>query len=211
MNYIKKFQNENGLIADGIIGKHTISKMKDVFGITSNTAIAHFLGQIAEETGNFMYGKENLNYSVRGLRNIFGRYFTYKESLAFAHKPKLIANRVYDDRNPKRINKLGNIYDGDGWRYIGRGAIQITGRNKYQRFSEYIGENIMDNTFLAETKYFWQTALFVFNEYDIWKYTNKVNIWNIKQITKKINGGYNGLQHRINLTKHFYSISKNLK
>ncbi len=210
MKYIKKFQKENHLVPDGIIGKNTLSKMKEVFGITNNKSLAHFLGQIAIESAYFTRGKENLNYSSKRLRTIFGRYFTYQESIDFARQPEKIANRVYDDRGARK-NKLGNIYDGDGWKFIGRGAGQITGRDKYQRFANFVNnQEIMVNPEIVEKQYFWETALFIFNEDNIWQYTRSISQWNIKKVTRIINGGYNGLEKRKRATKYYYQLSKKL-
>ncbi len=206
MKYIKKFQRQHGLVPDGIIGKRTLTKMLHVFNIQSKIALSHFLGQIAEETGNFNYGVENLNYSATGLQRIFGRYFpTRAKALEYARNPEKIANYVYADKN--RRFPLGNTQEGDGWKFRGRGAIQITGRTNYQEFADYIGDcQIMTNPEIVEKKYYWETALWYFKKRNIWSITKSVDDVTIKQVTRRVNGGYNGLAHRKSLTYHFWEL-----
>ena len=193
---------ENGLVADGIIGKKTLNVMLRVFQLKDTKQLAHFLGQLAHETANFKYGKENLNYSASGLRRIFGKYFDYEESIFFARKPISIANIAY-------ANRMGNggPLSGDGYRFRGRGAIQITGRDNYTEFSRYINDSdVLTNPDIVEQKYYWDVAIWYFNKRNIWRFTNSMRLSDIKRVTKLINGGYNGLDHRINLTKHFYKL-----
>jgi putative chitinase len=206
MNYIIKFQKENNLYPDGIIGRRTLTKMVEVFGIRNKSSLAHFLGQIAEETGNFKYGVENLNYSAKRLQQVFKSYFpTRKRALEYARNPIKIANYVYADKY--RLDPLGNTSPGDGWNYRGRGAIQITGKTNYKKFSDYIGDcNIMNNPDIVSEKYYWETALWYFEANNIWKHTKSISVDAVTIVTKKVNGGYNGLQHRINLTFHFYDL-----
>jgi putative chitinase len=209
MKYIKKFQRKHGLVPDGIIGNFTIDKMMKVFSIHTITSMAHFLGQIAEETGNFKYGVENLNYSARGLQRIFGRYFpTRKKALRYARNPEKIANYVYADKYRK--TPLGNTNDGDGWKYRGRGAIQITGKANYTAFAKAMkNQRILTNPEIVETDYYWETALWFFDKRNIWEKCNIISANSIKKVTLKVNGGYNGLEHRINLTFHFHKLLKN--
>jgi len=209
MKYIKKFQRKHGLVPDGIIGNFTIDKMMKVFSIRTITSMAHFLGQIAEETGNFKYGVENLNYSARGLQRIFRRYFpTREKALRYARNPEKIANYVYADKYRK--TPLGNTNDGDGWKYRGRGAIQITGKANYTAFAKAMkNKKILTHPEIVETDYYWETALWFFDKRNIWEKCNVISANSIKKVTLKVNGGYNGLEHRINLTFHFYKLLKN--
>jgi len=159
------------------------------FEIDTNLRVAHFIAQIAHESGSFKYRKENLNYSAKALRSVFGKYFT-SDGMADTHarKPEVIANIVY-------ANRMGNSDSGDGWRYRGRGLIQLTGRDNYVRCGSAIGSNIEAepdllaedaNAAVAAACWFWQS--------------NKLNALadddEIKKITRKINGGYNGLEDR---------------
>lgn len=211
MNYIKKFQRENKLYPDGIIGVDTMRTMMIVFNIKYKTDIAHFLGQIAEETADFTKSKESMYYSAEALRRIFPRYFrTEEEARVAAYRPELIANRVYNDKF--RVAPLGNVGIGDGFRFIGRGSIQITGRKNYELFSEYIKEPaILYNPDLVSDLYFWETALWYFNYYNVWKHTKLITTRAIKKTTLAVNGGCNGLAHRDALTRHFYQIAKQIK
>lgn len=169
--------------------------------LNTSNRIASFLAQCGHESAGFTILKENLNYSARALTTVFGKYFpniTIAE--AYARKPEKIANRVY-------ANRMGNGDEesGDGWKYRGRGLIQLTGKNNYQSFSYYISEpEIMNNPDLVSDK----------NEFALlsatWFWTvNKLNQYadkeDIKGITRVINGGYNGLSERMNL---YYKIKK---
>ena len=199
MKYIKQFQRENGLNVDGIIGKNTFSKMREVFKL-NRSQLAHFLGQTSHETNNFNIGVENLNYSARGLRRTFGKYFkTNEKARRFAYQPQKIANLVYGKR-------LGNKSKNDGWHYRGRGSIQLTGKLNYLAFAKWTNYlTILEEPDLVSNLLFWEVGLWYFRENGLFEYC-RVTDNNIKTKTKKINGGYNGLEHRINLTKHYYII-----
>ncbi|MEM1258829.1 MAG: glycoside hydrolase family 19 protein [Bacteroidota bacterium] len=206
MRYIRKFQHNHGLVPDGIIGKFTLSKMRDVFGFQNPYQIGHFLGQVAEESGNFRFGEENLNYSATRLLQIFPKYFNAEQAKKYARKPEQIANRVY-------ANRIGNgdFASGDGWKYRGRGAIQLTGRANYKSFAEDKNDHrIMDQPDIIITDYYWEVALWYFDIRGIWALTNAMNIPTIRKVTKLINGGFNGIDHRIKLTKHFYQLARRI-
>lgn len=202
MKYLVKFQKETGLVPDGIIGPNTLFKMKEVFMIPSVEATAHFVGQLAHETAYFKYGVENLNYSVSGLLKVFRKYFP-TESFAseYARKPEKIANRVY-------ANRMGNGPEpsGDGWKFRGRGAIQLTGKNNYRAFSEAVQEDFITDPDLVEKEYYWHTALWFFTENNIWPLCSEVSRSAVEKVTRKINGGTNGLEHRYNLTVMYYNM-----
>lgn len=110
------------------------------YNINTRNRVAAFLAQTGHESMDFRYMNENLNYSAASLRRVFGRYFpTTALANAYARQPEKIANYVYDDRHPRRTNKLGNIYDGDGWKFRGGGLKQLTGRYNYEQFGDYLG------------------------------------------------------------------------
>lgn len=205
MDYIKKFQSENNLVPDGIIGKNTLLKMKDVFSLPSIEATAHFVGQVDHETGGFKFDKENLNYSASALRRVFGKYFP-NDAIAnsYARQPQRIANRVYADR-------MGNGPEasGDGWKYRGRGSLQLTGKNNYSSFSKYTNRlDIINNPDVILPDYYWAVAIFFFKQNNIFNLTNVVDYDSIRKVTRKINGGYNGLQHRYDMTMKYYDLIK---
>lgn len=216
MNYLKKFQKRHNLSPDGVLGKKTMSRMMEVFKLNKEEA-AHFLGQITHETDNFQYGEENLNYSEQGLLTTFRKYFTTdtnkephkKLASEYARKPEKIANWVY-------ANRMGNGDEesGDGWKYSGKGAIQLTGRNNYERFGQKIKNLcVLDHPEIVVEEYYFESAIYFFNENNIWIFCQEVNYDNILKVSKAINLGNpdstatpNGLQDRVNKTNHYYSI-----
>lgn len=204
---IKAFQANNGLIPDGVVGKKTISKIKEVYNMNIIEA-SHFLGQIDHETGGFVYNTENLNYSSDRLLQIFSKYFPTRELAdKYSRKPRKIANKVY-------ANRMGNGDEssGDGWKYKGHGSIQLTGFNNYKKFSEYVNDpEILENPSIINEKYYLETAYWYFKANNIFNICTDIEISTIKKVTKKINGGYNNLNHRIKLTEKYYNILKELE
>lgn len=161
------------------------------FEINTPLRLAHFIAQIAHESGSFKYKSENLNYSAKALRAVFGKYFdTDAMAEQHARKPEQIANIVY-------ANRMGNgdPESGDGWLYRGRGLIQLTGKENYARCAEAIGvdcENQPDllcddaAAAVAAACWYWQSR----------KLNDLADSDDIKGITRKINGGYHGLEDR---------------
>ena len=204
MNYLEKFQYKNSLVPDGILGKNTFAKMKEVFGISSNEKLAHFLGQVSHESIGFQVGEENLNYSAKGLRTIFRKYFSIEAASFYARNPEKIANIVYANRMGN-----GNEWSGDGWKHRGMGGIQLTGKNNQELFANKIRDlKILDNPKIIADKYFFESALFFFNENRLWELCDEVNDNAIEVLTRRINGGINGLDDRIDLTNRYYSMVK---
>ena len=165
--------------------------------ITNNFRLAHFLSQVAHESGNFKVLYENLNYSAAGLLKVFPRYFNATTAAQFARKPQLIANRVYANRIGN-----GNEASGDGWNYRGRGYLQVTGRANYKAFSEYIGEDCEKHPDLVATKYPLDSALWFFDRNKLWTLCDKGEE-NVPIVSRRINGGTNGLQDRLNKFRSF--------
>ena len=196
---LKKLQETIGITADGLFGPNTFKHAKEHFGLSDVRAV-HFFAQVAHETGNFRAFSENLNYSAKGLQAIFGKYFPGNLEESYARKPEKIANRVY-------ANRMGNGDEasGDGWKYRGRGALQLTGKNNYQAFSEYLGKpEILDNPDPVAEDYSFQSALFFFERNDLWSICDQgLDEETVKKLTRRINGGYNGLDHRIELTNKY--------
>jgi len=133
------------------------------FGITTNLRLAHFLAQCALESANFTATVENLNYSAQRLLEVFPKYFKNVDVNAYARNPQKIGSRVY-------ANRMGNGDEasGDGFKYRGRGYIQLTGKNNYQSFTDHIGEDCVTNADLVGTKYPLASAGFFFNSNNIW-------------------------------------------
>jgi len=161
------------------------------YGIAeSRLRLAHFFAQILHETGCMRFDMENLNYSADSLRRVFGKYFATKdEADAYARQPERIANRVY-------ANRMGNRAEasGDGWRFRGRGLIQLTGRSNYQAFADWVGDQrIMEDPDLVSSEYAVHSAVFFWDRNALNKLADKDDVVGL---TKRINGGENGLAHR---------------
>lgn len=195
-----KLQEKIGVTPDGSFGPKTIKAIKTYFNFT-NEQTAHFCGQISHETGEFKSFSENLNYSAKGLQNTFGKYFPGNLEESYAKQPEKIASRVYADRMGN-----GNEASKDGWKYRGRGAIQLTGKANYKGFSDYLkNPEIMTNPNLVTSDYAFESAKYFFDKNKLWGICDKgVTDATILSLTKRINGGTNGLDHRLELTKKYY-------
>ena len=162
------------------------------FGITTNLRLAHFLAQCALESANFTATVENLNYSAQRLVQVFPKYFKNVDVNAYARNPQKIGSRVYANRMGN-----GNEASGDGFRYRGRGYIQLTGKNNYQSFTNHIGEDCVANPDLVATKYPLASAGFFFNSNNIWAICDQgANDATVTKVTKAVNGGTHGLAER---------------
>lgn len=202
MDIIKQFQLNNGLLADGIIGKKTLQKLQTKFDL-NDIELAHFIGQIAHETGSFTRNTENLNYSVKGLLNTFPKYFkSESEAVKYARQPQKIANRVYSNRMGN-----GDEISNEGFLFRGRGGLQTTGKSNYQLLANYLNnQEIMQNPDLVASTYFFESAKFFFDKNQIWKLATEVNIKSITAVTKKVNGGITGLEDRFAKTQAYYHL-----
>ena len=202
---IKKFQAENGLVSDGVVGRKTLLKIKEVFDINTIEELAHFIGQTQHESGDFEFLVENTNYSAERLLKVFPKYFTSNaRALSYARKPQKIASYVYANRMGN-----GNEASGEGYIYRGRGILQLTGKNNYKLFAQYIKHpEILIEPDLVANKFAFESALFYFDRNDLWKICSVVNDASIERLTRKVNGGLNGLQDRIKRTKYIYSLLK---
>ena len=197
-------QERAGVTADGIFGPGTMKAAMKLLQLTPIRA-AHFFAQTSHETGEFKLFSENLNYSAQGLQSTFGKYFPGNLEESYARNPERIANRVYADRMGN-----GNEASGDGWKYRGRGALQLTGKANYKAFSEYMKKpEIMTNPELVATTYSFESALFFFDKNKLWSICDQgINDAAILSLTKRINGGTNGLEDRNSKTKKYYEYVK---
>jgi len=190
-----------GKLPDSVYGE--IDSVIDTFEINTSIRLSHFLGQCAHESGNFKFTTENLNYSTKGLLTTFPKYFKQPGlAEAYSRNPERIASRVYADR-------MGNGSEGthDGWKYRGRGYIQLTGKNNYTLFDKFVNEDIVLNPDLVAKKYPLLSAAWFFHKNNLNSTSDKgLNESVITQLTKKINGGTNGLQDRIKYTVKFGKI-----
>jgi putative chitinase len=151
----------NGHLPAAVIAQ--IPETASKFGITTNLRLAHFLAQCALESVKFTATVENLNYSAQGLLNTFPKYFKGVDPAAYARNPQKIANRVY-------ANRMGNGDEasGDGFKFRGRGYIQLTGKSNYTSFSQFIGDDCVANPDLVANTYPLASAGFFFNSNNIW-------------------------------------------
>jgi len=153
--------------------------------------LSHFFAQIVHESGNLHYKEENLNYSAQGLRGVFPKYFPDDDTAnKYARKPENIANRVY-------ANRMGNRDEGsgDGWKYRGRGMIQLTGHDNYKACGEALKLDLLGSPDLLcqDPKVIVSSACWYWTSRGLNALADKDDILNI---TKKINGGTNGLEDR---------------
>lgn len=174
------------------------------FEINTPLRLAHFLAQCEHESNNFKAINENLNYSAKGLLTTFKKYFSEETAKLYEYKPEKIANIVY-------ANRIGNgdKTSGDGWKYRGRGYIQLTGKDNYKAFSKTINENVVENPDLVSLKYPLLSAAWYWNSRNLNTLADKGSTELIvKSITKKVNGGTLGLQERIKNFNFYYSLLK---
>lgn len=158
------------------------------FNIITKEQVAMFLAQCGHESGGFTRFTENLNYSTDRLLTVFPKYFkTRSDAEKVAHNPRAIANIVY-------ANRMGNgdVNSSDGYKYRGRGIIQLTGRTNYTKFTSYIGEpDKLSNPDELNTIHY-----YVLMGVWFWKINQLQTMNNIETVTKRINGGLNGLAER---------------
>lgn len=194
MTPVQLLQAKCGVTPDGDFGPKSLKAAAKYFKLTNEQA-AHFFGQCHHETGGFKVFEESLNYSAGGLLRTFPRYFNQATALEYERKPIKIANRVY-------ANRMGNGDEasGDGWKYRGRGAIQLTGKNNYTLFGK--------DPDSVSTEFAFESALFFFNQNKLWVITDTVTDSSITALTKKVNGGTIGLDDRLLQTKRFYKEIK---
>jgi putative chitinase len=170
------------------------------FGINTQLRKAHFLAQIAHESAGFKATTENLNYSDTALYNVFRKYFpTLESAKAYARQPERIANKVY-------ANRMGNGDEasGDGWKYRGRGLIQLTGKANYEAFSQAVGQDFVSNPDLVATpEWALSSACWYWKNRNINRFADTDDI---HMVTKSVNGGFNGLDHRQHFLEEFKSL-----
>lgn len=191
-----------GIIPESIINQ--IDLIYEKYDINTQLRLSHFLAQCAHESGNFTAVQENLNYSAKRLQEVFGKYFTtHEKALLYERKPSKIASLVY-------ANRMGNGNEDsiEGYKYRGRGYIQLTGKNNYLLFNKSLNEvdiDIVGNPDLVATTYPLASAGWFFDKNklnDIADLGSTKEI--ITRITKRVNGGTHGLDSRISYFNKFY-------
>jgi putative chitinase len=183
-----------GHIPDGVIAQ--IPDVLDKFEINTPLRLAHFLAQCGHESGNFTVTKENLSYSAARLQVIFKKYFTAESAAEYARKADKIANIVYANRMGN-----GNQASGEGYKFRGRGFIQLTGKDNYKAFDKTVDDDIIANPELVSTKYPLLSAAWFFHKNGLNKIADEgATDVVVTKVTKRVNGGTIGLPDRI---KHF--------
>ena len=203
---LRTLQGKIGAVADGAFGPNTAKAIAKHYDFTPARG-AHFLGQVIHESGTFRYTTESLSYSADRLLKTFKRYFKDEEHAAqYARNPEKLANYVYMDVNRSKKSQLGNIHEGDGWLWRGRGFLQVTGRSNYRAFaSEMRLPDVIKDPDLVATDYPLESAIWFFDRNNIWNICDKgVDEDTIRKVTKKVNGGQNGIDHRIKETTKIY-------
>ncbi len=196
-----KLEKLKGHIPDAVIAQ--IPDTAKRFEINTPLRLAHFLAQCGHESGGFKATQENLNYSASGLKGIFSKYFK-EAGLAesYQRNPQKIASRVYGGR-------MGNGPEstGEGYKFRGRGYIQLTGKDNYTAFGKAINEDMTANPDKVATHYALLSAAWFFSKNGLHKMadggaTDAV----VTQITKRVNGGTIGLPDRIKHFKEYYHL-----
>ncbi len=196
-----KLEKLRGHIPDAVIAQIPDTAAK--FQINTPLRLAHFLAQCGHESGGFRATQENLNYSAKGLNGIFKKYFpTEASAAAYARQPQKIASKVYGGR-------MGNGPEstGEGYKFRGRGYIQLTGKENYTAFGKAINEDILSNPDKVAANYALLSAAWFFNKNGLHKMADEgATDLVVTKITKRVNGGTIGLPDRIKHFKEYYSL-----
>jgi putative chitinase len=196
-----KLEALRGHVPDAVISQlpDTVAK----FQLNTPLRLAHFLAQAGHESGGFKAVTENLNYGAKGLLGIFKKYFpTADKAALYERKPEKIANLVYGGR-------MGNGPEasGEGFKFRGRGYIQLTGKDNYRAFDAVVSESILDQPDLVATKYPLLSAAWFFHKNGLHNIADKgASVDIVTQITKRVNGGTIGLADRIKHFKEYYDL-----
>ena len=197
-----KLEKLKGHVPDAVIAQIPNTALK--FNITNPLRLAHFLAQCGHESGGFKAVSENLNYSAKGLVGTFGKYFNSTTAAQYERKPEMIASKVYGGRMGN-----GDEASKEGYKFRGRGYIQLTGKSNYTNFTKFIGEDCIANPDLVATKYPLASAAFFFDSNKLWSICDLGSSDDVvTKVTKRVNGGTIGLPDRIKHFKEYYSLLK---
>lgn len=214
---IKVLQRLVGANPDGILGNETLTKFQCKFNVPNKAIVAQFFANVWHETGGLTISKESLNYSSKRMMEIFGvgkhsAKITEAEAKYLTGKPYEFAERVYGIGNPPKAKELGNRSAGDGYKYIGRGSLQITGRYSYNELQKSGlidgSDNVVSSPELVEDKYFWQSAINYFNKRNLWGLVSTISNEDTERLRRRVNGGLNGIQQVKEEVKRFYAMFK---
>jgi putative chitinase len=197
-----KLVSLKGHIPDLVISMIPDTAVK--FGITNPLRLAHFLAQCGHESGGFKAVNENLNYGAKGLLGTFPKYFNAATAAQYERKPEMIASKVYGGR-------MGNGPEStkEGYKFRGRGYIQLTGKDNYTAFDKFVDDDILGNPDLVATKYPLMSAAWFFNKNGLWTVCDKgATTEVVTAVTKRVNGGVIGLVDRIKHFNEYYALLK---
>lgn len=195
-----RLEKLKGHIPDAVIAQIPDTAKK--FNITTPLRLAHFLAQCGHESGGFKHIQENLNYSADGLKKIFPKYFPGATADSYARNPEKIASKVYGGR-------MGNGDEStkEGYKFRGRGYIQLTGKSNYTNFAKFIGEDTIANPDLVASKYPLASAAFFFDSNKLWVICDKgSDEATVTAVTKRVNGGTIGLSDRLKHFKEYFKL-----
>jgi putative chitinase len=198
---LKLLQKTCGVTPDAAFGPNTARAIAEHYGLNANRG-AHLLGQAAHESGNFMISEENLNYRAETMCRVWpSRFKSEADAEPYARNPEKLANKVYSGRMGN-----GSEASGDGWKYAGKGFIQLTGKDNVRAFAEHIGrDSLIDDPSPIADELAMDSAIFFFERNGLFNMADKgVTDSIIKSITKRVNGGYHGLEDRMEKTKKIY-------
>ena len=191
-----------GHIPDTVIAQ--IPDVQTKFEINTPLRLAHFLAQTGHESGGFKAVSENLNYGAKGLTTIFKKYFTPESAKEYERKPEKIANIVY-------ANRMGNgpQASGEGYKFRGRGYIQLTGKDNYSAFDKTVEDDILATPDLVATKYPLLSAAWFFHKNGLHKIADEGDTDDVvTKVTKRVNGGTIGLPDRLKHFKEYHNLLK---
>jgi len=191
-----------GHIPDSVVSQIPDTAAK--FNITTPLRLSHFLAQCGHESGGFKALVENLNYGSKGLLGTFPKYFNATTAAQYERKPEMIASKVYGGRmgNGPEVTK-------DGYKFRGRGYIQLTGKDNYTAFDKFVTENIIESPDLVATKYPLMSAAWFFDKNGLWTVCDKgATTEVVTAVTKRVNGGVIGLVDRIKHFNEYYALLK---
>jgi putative chitinase len=195
-----KLEKLRGHIPDSVLSQipDTISR----FNLNTPLRLSHFLAQCGHESGGFKLVQENLNYSADGLRRIFPRHFPGNLAESYARNPQRIASRAYGGRMGN-----GDESSGDGFKFRGRGYIQLTGKDNYRAFGRAINEDLLSNPDKVATDYPLLSAAWFFTKNNLHEIADQgATDQVVRQITRRVNGGFIGLADRIKHFNEYYSL-----
>jgi len=195
---MKKLQERCGVTPDGAFGPNTARAIAKHYDLSPNRA-AHLLGQAAHESAGFTITKESLYYSTpERLCKVWpSRFKTVADAEPYVKNPQALADKVYGGRG-------GN--NGEGYKWRGRGFIQLTFRDSYRSFaSDMRVPEVMEDPSLVETEYAFESAYWFFDKNGLFRMAdNGIGTDNIRAITKRVNGGHHGIDDRIAQTQKIY-------